>query len=168
MELMQAIRARRSIRNYLDRPVEEEKLLAVLEAGRLAPSARNMQDWRFIVVSDPATRQRLAEAARDQQFVAQAPLVIAACGTSDLVMTCGQPAYAIDVAIALDHMTLAAASLGLGSCWIGAFYEDRVKQILAVPPEVRVVALLPLGYPADMPAPRPKKSLEDIAAREHW
>jgi len=168
MELMQAIRARRSIRNYLDSPVEEEKLLAVLEAGRLAPSARNMQDWRFIVVSDPATRQRLAEAARDQQFVAQAPLVIAACGTSDLVMTCGQPAYAIDVAIALDHMTLAAASLGLGSCWIGAFYEDRVKQILAVPPEVRVVALLPLGYPADMPAPRPRKSLEDIAAREHW
>jgi len=168
MELMQAIRARRSIRNYLDRPVEEEKLLAVLEAGRLAPSARNMQDWRFIVVSDPATRQRLAEAAKGQQFVAQAPLVIAACGTSDLVMTCGQPAYAIDVAIALDHMTLAAASLGLGSCWIGAFYEDRVKQILAVPPEVRVVALLPLGYPADMPAPRPRKSLEDIAAREHW
>jgi len=168
MELMQVIRARRSIRNYLDRPVEEEKLLAVLEAGRLAPSARNMQDWRFIVVSDPATRQRLAEAARDQQFVAQAPLVIAACGTSDLVMTCGQPAYAIDVAIALDHMTLAAASLGLGSCWIGAFYEDRVKQILAVPPEVRVVALLPLGYPADMPAPRPRKSLENIAAREHW
>lgn len=168
MELMQAIRARRSIRSYLDRPVEEEKLLAVLEAGRLAPSARNMQDWRFIVVSDPATRQRLAEAARDQQFVAQAPLVIAACGTSDLVMTCGQPAYAIDVAIALDHMILAAASLGLGSCWIGAFYEDRVKQILAVPPEVRVVALLPLGYPADMPAPRPRKSLEDIAAREHW
>jgi len=168
MELMQAIRARRSIRNYLDSPVEEEKLLAVLEAGRLAPSARNMQDWRFIVVSDPATRQRLAEAARDQQFVAQAPLVIAACGTSDLVMTCGQPAYAIDVAIALDHMTLAAASLGLGSCWIGAFYEDRVKQILAVPPEVRVVALLPLGYPADMPAPRPRKSLENIAAREHW
>ncbi len=168
MELMQVIRARRSIRSYLDRPVEEEKLLAVLEAGRLAPSARNMQDWRFIVVSDPATRQRLAEAAKGQQFVAQAPLVIAACGTSDLVMTCGQPAYAIDVAIALDHMTLAAASLGLGSCWIGAFYEDRVKQILAVPPEVRVVALLPLGYPADMPAPRPRKSLEDIAAREHW
>lgn len=120
------------------------------------------------MVSEPATRQRLAEAARDQQFVAQAPLVIAACGTSDLVMTCGQPAYAIDVAIALDHMTLAAASLGLGSCWIGAFYEDRVKQILAVPPEVRVVALLPLGYPAEMPAPRPRKSLKDIAAREHW
>ena len=168
MDLMQAVRARRSIRNFQDRPVEEEKLLAVLEAGRLAPSAKNMQDWRFIVVRDFATRQKLAEAARDQQFVAQAPVVIAACGTSDLVMTCGQPAYAIDVAIALDHMTLAAASLDLGTCWIGAFYEDKVKEILGVPQEIRVVALLPLGYPAEQPGPRPRKTLDEIIAREHW
>ena len=168
MDLMQAIRARRSIRNFLDKYVEEELLLAVLEAGRLAPSARNMQDWRFIVVRDAATRSLLAKAARDQQFVGQAPVVIAACGTSDLVMTCGQPAYAIDVAIALDHMTLAAASLGLGTCWIGAFYEDKVKEILGVPPEIRVVALLPLGYPAEEPGPRGRKSLDEIVAREHW
>ncbi len=168
MDLMQAVRARRSIRNFLDKSVEEEKLLAVLEAGRLAPSARNMQDWRFIVVRDSATRQRLAEAARDQQFVGQAPVVIAACGTSDLVMTCGQPAYAIDVAIALDHMTLAAASLDLGTCWIGAFYEDKVKEILGVPQEIRVVALLPLGYPAEQPGPRPRKSLDEVVAWEHW
>jgi nitroreductase len=168
MDLMQAIRARRSIRNFRDMPVEEELLLAVLEAGRLAPSARNMQDWRFIVVRDAATRSLLAKAARDQQFVGQAPVVIAACGTSDLVMTCGQPAYAIDVAIALDHMTLAAAAFGLGTCWIGAFYEDLVKEILGVPPEIRVVALLPLGYPAEEPEPRPRKSLDEIMAREHW
>ncbi|MCX6677158.1 MAG: nitroreductase family protein [Methanothrix sp.] len=168
MDLMQAIRARRSIRNFQERPVEEELLLAVLEAGRLAPSAKNMQDWRFIVVRDSATRRRLAGAARDQQFVAQAPVVIAACGTSDLVMTCGQPAYAIDVAIALDHMTLAAASLGLGTCWIGAFYEDKVKEILGVPQEIRVVALLPLGYPAEEPEPRPRKSLDEVLAWEHW
>jgi nitroreductase len=168
MNLMQAIRTRRSIRNNQDRLVEEEKLLAVLEAGRLAPSAKNMQDWRFIVVRDFATRQRLAEAARDQQFVAQAPVVIAACGTSDLVMTCGQPAYAIDVAIAVDHMTLAAASLDLGTCWIGAFYEDKVKAILGVPQEVRVVALLPLGYPAKQPSPRPRKTLDEVVAWEHW
>ncbi len=168
MNLMQAIRTRRSIRNYQDKLVEEEKLLAVLEAGRLAPSAKNMQDWKFIVVRDFATRQRLAEAARDQQFVAQAPVVIAACGTSDLVMTCGQPAYAVDVAIALDHMTLAAASLDLGTCWIGAFYEDKVKEILGVPQEVRVVALLPLGYPAEQPGPRPRKTLDEVVAWEHW
>ena len=168
MNLMQVIRARRSIRNFRDMPVEEELLLAVLEAGRLAPSARNMQDWRFIVVRDAATRSLLAKAARDQQFVGQAPVVIAACGTSDLVMTCGQPAYAIDVAIALDHMTLAAAAFGLGTCWIGAFYEDQVKEILGVPPEIRVVALLPLGYPAEEPSPRGRKSLDEIMAREHW
>jgi nitroreductase len=168
MDMMDAIRARRSIRNFQERPVEEEKLLAVLEAGRLAPSAKNMQDWRFIVVRDEATRQRLAEAARDQKFVAQAPVVIAACGTSDLVMTCGQPAYAIDVAIAVDHMTLAAASLDLGTCWIGAFYEDKVKEILGVPQGIRIVALLPLGYPAEQPHPRPRKNLDEVLAWEHW
>jgi nitroreductase len=168
MELMQAIRARRSIRNFQDKPVEEEKLLAVLETGRLAPSARNMQDWRFIVVRDKATRGDLARAAKNQQFVGQAPVVIAACGTSDMVMTCGQPAYTIDVAIALDHMTLAAASLGLGTCWIGAFYEDRAKEILGVPEGVRIVALLPLGYPAEEPLPRPRKDLDEILAWDHW
>jgi nitroreductase len=168
MDLMQAIRARRSIRAFQDRPVEEDKLLAVLEAGRLAPSARNMQDWKFIVVQDAEARRRLAVAARDQHFVGQAPVVIAACGTSDLVMTCGQPAYAIDVAIALDHMTLAAAALQLGTCWIGAFYEDKVKEILGVPPEIRVVALMPVGYPAQEPEPRPRKKMEEIVAREHW
>jgi nitroreductase len=168
MDLMQAIRARRSIRAFLDRPVEEDKLLAVLEAGRLAPSARNMQDWKFIVVQDATARNNLAVAARNQQFVGQAPVVIAACGTSDLVMTCGQPAYAIDVAIALDHMTLAAANLQLGTCWIGAFYEDKVKEILGVPPEIRVVALMPLGYPDQHPEPRPRKKMDEIVAWEHW
>jgi len=167
MELMQAIRARRSIRNYLDSPVEEEKLLAVLEAGRLAPSARNMQDWRFIVVSDPATRQRLAEAARDQQFVAQAPLVIAACGTSDLVMTCGQPAYAIDVAIALSHDP-GRSFPGPGKLLDRSLLRGQGQADTGSAAGGQVVALLPLGYPADMPAPRPRKSLEDIAAREHW
>ncbi|OPY49396.1 MAG: nitroreductase A [Methanosaeta sp. PtaU1.Bin060] len=168
MDLMEAIRGRRSIRSFLDRPVEDEKLQAVLEAGRLAPSARNMQDWRFIVVKDEPTRHRLAEAARKQAFVGQAPVVIAACGTSDLVMTCGQPAYAIDVAIAVDHMTLAAFSLGLGTCWIGAFYEDQVKEILGVPESARVVALLPLGYPAEPPRQTPRNNLVDIVAYESW
>ena len=168
MELMEAIRARRSIRRFLEKPVEEEKILAVLDSGRLAPSARNMQDWRFIVVRDQATRQKLAVAAKDQQFVAQAPAVIAACGTSNYILTCGQPTYAIDVTIALDHMTLAAASLGLGTCWIGAFYEDQAKKILGVPDDVRIVALMPLGYPAEEPLPRPRKEIGDIMAWEHW
>jgi len=168
MDLFEAIRGRRSIRSFMDRPVEEEKLSAVLEAGRLAPSARNLQDWRFVVVRDPATRKRLAEAARNQEFVGQAPVVIAACGTSDMVMTCGQPAYALDVTIAVDHMTLAAVSEGLGTCWIGAFYEDKVKEILGIPEQIRVVALLPLGYPAQAARPTPRKTLDEILAYERW
>ena len=140
----------------------------------MAPSARNMQDWKFVVVKDPGLRQRLAEAARNQEFVGQAPVVIAACGTSDYVMTCGQLTYPIDVAIAVDHMTLAAVEEGLGTCWIGAFYEDKVKEILEVPKTVRVVTLLPLGYPAAEPAKtaeamsKPRKPLDEIVVYDGW
>lgn len=173
MKVMEAIAERRSIRSFSNKPVEEEKLLRVLEAGRLAPSARNMQDWKFVVVKDPGLRRRLAEAARNQEFVGQAPVVIAACGTSDYVMTCGQLTYPIDVAIAVDHMTLAAVEEGLGTCWIGAFYEDKVKEILGVPPTIRVVVLLPLGYPAettktDKAETKPRKPLEEIVLRDGW
>ncbi len=175
MKVMEAIAERRSIRSFSGQPVEEEKLLRVLEAGRLAPSARNMQDWKFVVVKDPGLRRRLAEAARNQEFVGQAPVVIVACGTSDYVMTCGQLTYPIDVAIAVDHMTLAAVEEDLGTCWIGAFYEDKVKEILGVPEDVRVVALLPLGYPAetaknakDMPMHKPRKPLDEIVVYDGW
>jgi nitroreductase len=169
MELMEAIKRRRSVRSYQDKAVEEEKLLRVLEAGRLAPSAKNMQDWRFIVVKDPGLRLKLAEAAKNQAFVGQAPVVIVACGTSDYVMTCGQLTYPIDVSIAVDHMTLAAVEEGLGTCWIGAFYEDKVKEILEIPQSIRVVALLPLGYPAQPPSkPTPRKNLKEIVAYDKW
>jgi nitroreductase len=168
MDVMEAITGRRSIRSFLSRDVEEEKLKAVLDAGRLAPSARNLQDWRFIVVRDPATRKSLAEASRNQEFVGQAPVVVVACGTSDYVMTCGQPAYVMDVTIAVDHMTLAAFSLGLGTCWIGAFYEEKVKQILGIPEPVRVVALLPIGYPDQASKPTSRKKVDEILAYERW
>jgi nitroreductase len=169
MQLMEAIKRRRSVRSYQDRAVEEEKLLRVLEAGRLAPSARNMQDWKFVVIRDQDSRRKLAEAARNQEFVGQAPMVIAACGTSDYVMTCGQLTYPIDVSIAVDHMTLAAVEEGLGTCWIGAFYEDTVKEILQIPQSIRVVALLPLGYPAaEQAKPTPRKSLKEIVAYDRW
>ena len=116
---------------FLDKPVEDEKLLAVLEARRLAPSAGNRQEWRFIVVRDHKVRVRLGEAANGQSFVGEAPVVIVACAESDgHVMSCGQPSYPIDVAIALDHISLAAVELGLGTCWIGAFNEKKVRDIL--------------------------------------
>src|SRR5512136_2361800 len=151
MNVIDAIASRRSVRRFSSRPIEDDKLTRILEAGRLAPSARNMQDWKFVVVKDPGLRRKLAEAARNQDFVGQAPVIIAACGTSDYVMTCGQLTYPIDVAITVDHMTLAAVEEGLGTCWIGAFYEDKVREILGIPQSIRVVALLPLGYPAQPP-----------------
>lgn len=170
MDVLDAIRTRKSVRKYLDKTVEEDKLLAVLEAGRLAPSASNRQEWRFIIVKDLKTKKKLAEAANSQSFVAEASVVIVACAkTDEHVMRCGQACYPIDVAIALDHITLAAVELGLGTCWIGAFDEKEVKQILEVPAEIRVVALMPLGYPADSSVANKKRlPSNEIVKYEHW
>ena len=150
MDVYDAIRTRKSVRAYLDKPVEPEKLERVLEAARLAPSANNIQEWRFVVVTDAEKRRRLAEAASGQRFVAEAPVVIAACAQADgKIMRCGQACYPIDVAIAIDHLTLAAVAEGLGTCWIGSFDPETVRQILGIPKEIVVVELLPLGYPED-------------------
>ena len=170
MNVLDAIRTRKSARKYLNQTVEEDKLLAILEAGRLAPSASNRQEWRFIVVRDQEVKRKLAEAANSQSFVAEASVVIVACAeTDEHVMRCGQMCYPIDVAIALDHMTLAAVELGLGTCWIGAFDENKVKQIMEIPAEIRVVALLPLGYPSDSSTANKKRlALNQIVKYEHW
>ncbi len=131
MNVMDAIKIRKSVRKFLDKAIEQEKLNLVLEAGRLAPSASNRQEWRFVVVSDLETRKKIAEAANQQTFVGEAPVVIVACAETDSnVMMCGQLCYPIDVAIALDHMTLAAVELGLGTCWIGAFDEKWLRKFL--------------------------------------
>jgi len=169
MDVFEAIRVRRSIRSYANQPVEKEKLMQVLESGRLAPSANNRQEWRFVVVQDPQKRKMLSEAACGQEFVAEAPVVLACCAVeSDRIMACGHPAYAVDLAIAIDHMTLAAVGLGLGTCWIGAFHEEQVQKILGIPSTVRVVELLTLGYPAEQPKPRPRKKLDEIVFFENW
>ncbi len=170
MDVMDAIRTRKSVRAYLDKPVEDDKLSAVLEAGRLAPSASNRQEWRFVVVRDAGTRKKLAAAAGGQAFVGEAPVVIAACALTDgHVMKCGQLSYPIDLAIALDHITLAAVEQGLGTCWIGLFDEHEVKEILEIPEQIRVVELMPLGYPAD-PSVKLKKRfpLREVVKYERW
>lgn len=169
MEVMEAIRKRHSIRSYEDREVEDEKLNLILEAGRLAPSASNRQEWRYVVVRDKQTRQKLMEAAAGQAFVAEAPVVIACCAESDgHIMRCGQPCYPIDVAISIDHMTLKAVEEGLGTCWVGAFNETKAKEILAVPQEIRLVELLALGYPAGVPGGKTRKELSEIVKYESW
>ncbi|MGD0994898.1 MAG: nitroreductase family protein [Candidatus Bathyarchaeia archaeon] len=170
MDVLDAIRTRKSVRKYLEKTLEKDKLLAILDAGRLAPSASNRQEWRFVIVRDYEKKRKLAEAANNQSFVGEASIVIVACAETDkYVMRCGQACYPIDVAIALDHITLAAVELGLGTCWIGAFDENEVKQILDIPAEIRVVALLPLGYPYDSSVANKKRlSLNEIVKYEHW
>lgn len=169
MEVMEAIRKRHSIRSYEDKEVEEEKLNLILEAGRLAPSASNRQEWRYIVVRDKQTRQKLMEAAAGQAFVGEAPVVIACCAQSDgHIMKCGQPCYPIDVAISIDHMTLEAVEEGLGTCWVGAFNEAKAREVLGVPDEIRLVELLALGYPAHIPGGKTRKKLAEIVKYERW
>jgi nitroreductase len=170
VNVFDAIKKRRSIRSFLETPVEEEKLNAVLEAARLAPSAKNLQEWRFIIVKNRKVREKIAQAANEQTFIGEAPVVIVACAVTDgYVLSCGQLCYPIDVAIALDHISLVAVELGLGTCWIGAFNEKKVKQILGIPEEVRVVELMPLGYPT-FKGVKDKNRLpfEKIVKHDHW
>lgn len=170
MEVYEAIRARKSVRSYRDDPVKREVLERVLGAARLAPSARNDQDWRFVVVEDADTRAELCDAASGQRFVAEAPVVIVCCSETDhRQMKCGQYSYPINIAIAVDHLTLAAVCEGLGTCWVGAFDADRVKSILGIPDDVEVVELLPLGYPVDQTRKaKTRLPLDRIVRYERW
>jgi nitroreductase len=168
MDVAQAIRTRCSCRNYQDKPVEQEKLLAVLEAARQAPSAKNLQDWRFVVVQDKETKKKVAQAANNQTFLENAGAIIIACTVSDHVMRCGQAVGPIDVAIALEHMCLQATELGLSTCWIGSFYPDRVRPIVGIPDGVAVIELLALGYPADALKEHRRESLEHVVSFDRW
>jgi nitroreductase len=162
---------RRSVRAYRPDPIPDDVLDRVLEAVRLAPSAKNIQPWRFIVVGDPRVRAELATASNNQQFVAQAPLVICGCALEKVCYR-GMGGYwnswAVDLAIAIEHLILAAAAEGLGTCWIGSFQEAEVMRILGIPSDVKIVALTPLGYPAQLPTARPRKPLSEIVLRERW
>jgi len=169
MDVREAIRTRESVRNYQEKEVEEEKIKRIFELVRLAPSARNAQEWRFVIVRNKQTREKLKEAANGQPFVAEAPVVIAACAETDQrLMTCGQPAYTVDVAIAIDHLTIAAVEEGLGTCWIGDFHEDKVKDILNIPEDIRVVQIVTLGYPKSLKKTKYRKGLDKILKYEKW
>jgi len=169
MDVRDAIKMRYSVRSYQNRPVDDKTLKAVLDAARLAPSASNLQEWRFVVVRDPEARKSMMKAAHNQPFVGQAPVVIAACAIiTDKIMPGGLPTFPIDIAIAVDHMTLAAVEMGLGTCWIGAFDEAAVKKLLGVPDTARVVVLMTLGYPGRPAAGKSRKSLDQIVAYEKY
>ena len=140
-----------------------------MEAARLAPSAHNAQEWKFIVVKDTQKKKKLAEAALNQDFIAEAPVVIAAVSLNpEAQSTSDVPAYAVDLAIAVDHMTLQAVEENLGSCWIGAFDQEKVREILEIPENYKVVILLPLGFPADRAGPKIRKTIEEIVSFEKF
>ena len=170
MDVSEAIRLRKSVRSFDPREVEEEKLQRILEAARLAPSATNGQEWRFVIVREEGTRKELAVAAANQAFVGEAPILLVCCAETDhRRMSCGLECFPIDVAIAIDHITLAAVEEDLGTCWIGAFDAKEVKRILGIPDEIEVVELLPLGYPQD-PSLKNKNRLPlaEIIHYERW
>lgn len=168
MDLYDAIRQRYSVRSYLDKPVEDDKLQRVLEAGRLSPSARNRQERKIVVVRDAARRGAIARAA-GQDWLTSAPVILAVVGTTPgETMHCGVPTDPVDCAIAIDHMTLAAVAEGLGACWVGHFDQDACREILAVPPTAKIIELLPLGYPAGRRKSRSRKAADEIICQEQF
>lgn len=171
MDVYEAINKRCSVRSYQAKPVEQDKLLRVLEAGRLSPSARNAQNRKFVVVQDAATRQGL-EQASGQAFVGQAPVVIAVVTTEPKrIMHCGVPAGPVDCAIAIDHMTLAAVAEGLGTCWVGHFEQDACRKVLNVPDDAQIIEMLTVGYPAagaEAPKAKARKPLTELVCWDKY
>jgi nitroreductase len=171
MDVYEAIGKRCSVRTFADRAVEQDKLLRVLEAGRISPSARNDQARKFVVVRDARLRKQLAEASQ-QPFVGQAPVVVAVVSTEPgRRMHCGVESGPVDCAIAIDHMTLAAVAEGLGTCWIGHFDQNACRGILGVPSSAVIIDLVPLGYPApgaDAPKVKPRKPLDQVVCYDHF
>jgi len=167
MDVFEAIKGRRSVREFKPDPVKDEDLKRILEAGRWAPSAGNCQPSEFVVVKDPSVKRRLATAALEQTFIAEAPVVIVVCAniprTSRRYGKRGEDLYCIqDTAAATQNILLAAYSLGYGTCWIGAFDDDAVAEVIRVPPGVRPVAIIPLGRQAESPSPPPRRPLNEI------
>jgi nitroreductase len=174
VEFRDVIETRRSVRLYRPDIPEDAVLERVFDAARIAPSGSNRQPWRFIVVSEESARQELAALCEEQRFVAEAPLIITACGF-DIKYNrggwMGKGSVLVDVAIAMDHLTLAARNEGLGTCWIGSFDNEGIKAFLGIPKTVQVVALTPLGYPKDpaiFRSTKARKSLAEIVCKERW
>ena len=168
MSVLEVIETRRSVRKYKPEEIPDGDLKKILTAAQLAPSAGNKQPWRFVVVRDPERKRALAEAARNQMWLADAGVIVAA-----LAMDPNDPeVYAKwserDVMTAVEHMVLASWSMGYGTCWIGAFYQDKVKELLDIPEEMTVINLLPIGVPDQTPEARARKPLDELFHAEKY
>jgi len=169
MEFSELIARRYSVRAYRPDPVDDDKLQRVLQAARLAPTAANRQPFQIIVIHTAGRKAELNRIYNKDWFV-QAPLVICACGTLDRGWTRrdGKNYTDVDVAIVMDHLILAAADAGLGTCWVGAFDPIAARQVLGLPDGVEPIAFTPLGYPADQPEPKKRKPLSELVRYERW
>jgi nitroreductase len=179
VDVLEAIKGRRSVRRYLPREVEEEKLREILEAARWAPSWANTQCWEFIVVKDPSTKEKLSETLPPgnpaREAVRTAPAVVVACGRTGVSgfykgvpVTDKGDFYLFDVALALQNLCLAAHALGLGTVHVGYFDSRAVERLLGVPEGVRVVELVPVGYPAEQPKAPRRKELSELVHLERY
>lgn len=170
MELMDIIQRRRSIRSFLPDPVSDEKVRKLLECANLAPSAGNLQGYEVVVVKNTETKKALAKAALDQQFIAEAPVVFVFCANAKRSASKygnrGDVLYSIqDASIATAYVQLACVDLGLGSVWVGAFNDHEVAKVIQAGIDYTPVSILPVGYPAEDPSPRPRRGVDSIT---HW
>lgn len=173
MTFLELAKTRYSVRNYLPDPVEEEKLNYILECGRIAPSAANYQPWHIVVIRDEEMKKRIAS-TYDRKWFAEAPVMLVFCGDHAAAWkrSDGKDHTDIDLSIIIDHITLAAAEMDLGTCWICNFDAKKCAEILDLPAHVEPVALLPLGYPGNIPDDRARhlvrKNKEDIIHYEKF
>jgi len=168
LEVYEAIKNRRSIRKYQQRVVEKEKLMKVLEAARLSPSAMNRQPYAFVVTADHETIHKISSACNQKW---DTPIIIVVCAFPEeaWVRDDGEEYWKADAAVAMTHISLQACSEGLGTCWIVAFIEEKIKEILGIKPEASVVAMTPLGYPAEKKGSiANRKSIDELVHYEKW
>jgi len=168
MDVLEAIRTRRSVRKFKQVQIQEKDLREILAAAQQAPSAGNRQPWRFVVVRDQDTKRRLASAANNQAWMGDAGAIVAA-----LAMPKDSPEVSPkwaerDVMTAVEHIVLASWSLGYGSCWVGAFDESKVKDLLNIPENMTVMILLPIGVPDQRPEARSRKAISEIFSHEKY
>ena len=169
MHFKELIQKRYSVRSYKPDPVEDDKLNQILDAARLAPTAANRQPFQLIVIHTAGREEELRD-IYDRDWFVQAPVVICACATPEpsWVRSDGKIYCEVDVAIAMDHLILAATDLGLGTCWIAAFDSSAASTILGLPEDVEPIAFTPLGYPDVEPKPKKRKPLDELVRYENW
>jgi nitroreductase len=168
MTVEEAIRKRFSCRAYLDKPIEQEKLDRIFEGARQSPSAKNLQDWRFVVVTDSARKQQVAGCTNHPETFGKVAVLIAACSVCNEKMRCGQQIAPIDVAIALEHIALMATELGLATCWIGSFDTEKVRQTLEIPENIAIIELMALGYPANGKRQTTREPVKNFVCFDKW